>query len=142
MKAKTSDNLTEIIGKQKVVNKPEVLDRYSHDNSFAPPNPPRLVVRPRNTGDVQKVVMWANQTKTPLVPVSSGEPRFRGDTVPSAPDAVTEPVYEAPEASTPEPYPAETPPPPEPQVEESPEAPIEPSPAEDSPTGQAIWDFD
>jgi len=88
LKVKTSDNLTEIIGKQKVISKPEVLDRYSHDNSFTPPIRPRLVVRPRNTGDVQKVVLWANETKTPLVPVSSGEPRFRGDTVPSVPEAV------------------------------------------------------
>jgi hypothetical protein len=88
LKAKTSNSLTEIIGKQKVTNKSEVLDRYSHDNSFAPPIRPRLVVQPRNVDDVQKVVMWANQTGTPLVPVSSGEPRFRGDTVPSVPEAV------------------------------------------------------
>jgi hypothetical protein len=88
LKIKTSNNLAEIIGKGKVINKPGVLDRYSHDNSFAPPMPPRLVVQPRNAGDVQKVVMWANQTKTPLVPVSSGEPHFRGDTVPSVPEAV------------------------------------------------------
>jgi hypothetical protein len=78
----------EMLGKQKVINKPEVLDRYSHDNSFAPPMRPRLVVQPRNAGDVQKIVKWANQTKTPLVPVSSGEPHFRGDTVPSVPEAV------------------------------------------------------
>jgi FAD/FMN-containing dehydrogenase len=49
---------------------------------------PRLVVQPQNTDDVQKIVIWANQTKTPLVPVSSGEPHFRGDTVPSVPEAV------------------------------------------------------
>jgi len=88
LKVKTSSSLTEIIGKQRVINKSEILDRYSHDYSFTPPMRPRLLVRPRNTGDVQQVVTWANQTKTPLVPVSSGEPRFRGDTVPSAPDAV------------------------------------------------------
>jgi FAD/FMN-containing dehydrogenase len=88
LKVKTSNNLTEIIGKQKVISKPEVLDRYSHDNSFTPPMRPRLVVQPLNAGDVQKVVMWANQTGTPLVPVSSGEPHFRGDTVPSVPEAV------------------------------------------------------
>ncbi len=88
MKAKTSSDLADIIGKQKVITKPEVLDRYSHDNSFTPPMPPRLVVQPRDVDEVQKVVMWANQTKTPLVPVSSGEPRFRGDTVPSVPEAV------------------------------------------------------
>ena len=88
MKVKTSNNLTEVIGKEKVINKPEVLDRYSHDNSFTAPMRPRLVVRPRDADEVQKVVMWANQTGTPLVPVSSGEPRFRGDTVPSVPEAV------------------------------------------------------
>ncbi|MFC1911421.1 FAD-binding oxidoreductase [Chloroflexota bacterium] len=88
MKAKTSSNLTEIIGKQRVISKPEVLDRYSHDNSFTAPIRPRLVVQPRDGDEVQKVVVWANETKTPLVPVSSGEPRFRGDTVPSVPEAV------------------------------------------------------
>ena len=88
MKAKTSSNLTEIIGKQRVISKPEVLDRYSHDNSFTASIRPRLVVQPRDGDEVQKVVVWANQTKTPLVPVSSGEPRFRGDTVPSVPEAV------------------------------------------------------
>lgn len=78
----------EMIGKQKVINKQKILDRYSHDNSFTLPMQPRLVVQPRNADDVQKIVTWANQTKTPLVPVSSGEPHFRGDTVPSVPEAV------------------------------------------------------
>jgi hypothetical protein len=77
-----------MIGKQKVINKPGVLDSYSYDNSFIPPMRPRLVVRPRNADDVQKIVIWANQTRTPLVPVSSGEPHFHGDTVPSVPEAV------------------------------------------------------
>ena len=88
MKAKTSNNLTEIIGKQRVTSKSETLDKYSHDNSFTPPMRPRSIVRPRNVDEVQKVVVWANETKTPLVPVSSGEPRFRGDTVPSVPEVV------------------------------------------------------
>ncbi len=88
MKAKTSNDLTDIIGKQKVISKPGMLDRYSHDNSFTPPMRPRLVVQPRSADEVQKVVVWANQTGTPLIPVSSGEPRFRGDTVPSVPEAV------------------------------------------------------
>jgi hypothetical protein len=88
LKVKTSNNLTDMIGKQKVINKPGVLDSYSYDNSFIPPMRPRLVVRPRNADDVQKIVTWANRTRTPLVPVSSGEPHFHGDTVPSVPEAV------------------------------------------------------
>jgi FAD/FMN-containing dehydrogenase len=88
LNVKTSTNLTEIIGRQKTLKGHRVLDSYSHDNSFTPPMRPRLVVQPQNTDDVQKIVIWANQTKTPLVPVSSGEPHFRGDTVPSVPEAV------------------------------------------------------
>lgn len=88
MNVKASNRLMQIIGKGKVISKPDVLDRYSHDNSFARPMRPSLVVQPRRSDDVQKIVVWANETKTPLVPVSSGEPRFRGDTVPSVPEAV------------------------------------------------------
>jgi FAD/FMN-containing dehydrogenase len=88
LKVKATSSLTEIIAKQKVISKAEVLDRYSRDNSFTPPMQARLVVQPRNADDVQKIVAWANETETPLVPVSSGEPRFRGDTVPSVPEAV------------------------------------------------------
>ena len=88
MNVKTSNRLMQIIGKGKVINKPDVLDRYSHDNSFTRPMRPRLVVQPRRSDDVKNIVVWANETKTPLVPVSSGEPRFRGDTVPSVPEAV------------------------------------------------------
>jgi FAD/FMN-containing dehydrogenase len=88
LKVKATSSLTEIIAKQKVISKAEVVDRYCRDNSFTPPMQARLVVQPRNADDVQKIVAWANETETPLVPVSSGEPRFRGDTVPSVPEAV------------------------------------------------------
>jgi FAD/FMN-containing dehydrogenase len=37
---------------------------------------------------VQKLVKLANETMTPLVPVSSGPPHFRGDTVPGIGGAV------------------------------------------------------
>jgi hypothetical protein len=49
---------------------------------------PRLVVKPDNADQVQKIVGWANQTNTPLVPVSSGPPHFRGDTVPAVPGTI------------------------------------------------------
>jgi FAD/FMN-containing dehydrogenase len=41
------------------------------------------VVKPKNAADVQAIVKLANETATPLIPVSSGPPHFRGDTVPS-----------------------------------------------------------
>jgi FAD/FMN-containing dehydrogenase len=46
------------------------------------------VVKPKKAEDVQPIVNWAKKTKTPLVPVSSGPPRFHGDTVPGVPGAV------------------------------------------------------
>lgn len=49
---------------------------------------PSFVVNPKNAHEVEKIVMWANQTRTPLIPVSSGPPRFHGDTVPSTAEAV------------------------------------------------------
>jgi hypothetical protein len=62
---------------------PAVLDAYAKDISFANPVRPASVVRPRNAEEVQAIVQFANQNRTPLVPVSSGPPHFRGDTVPS-----------------------------------------------------------
>jgi FAD/FMN-containing dehydrogenase len=44
---------------------------------------PAGLVRVRSAEEVQRIVRFANETRTPLVPVSSGPPHFRGDTVPS-----------------------------------------------------------
>ncbi|MFH1491282.1 MAG: FAD-binding oxidoreductase [Pseudomonadota bacterium] len=80
--------LTEILGKGKVFDDPETLEAYAEDHSFALRLRPSFVVRPGNADEVQAIVRWANQTGTPLVPVSSGPPRFHGDTVPASAGAV------------------------------------------------------
>ncbi len=67
---------------------PAERDRYSQDMSFVNPVRPASVVRPKTAADIQRIVKFANQTGTPLVPVSSGPPHFRGDTVPSVGGAV------------------------------------------------------
>lgn len=77
------DELTKIVGKANVSDAPEDLDKYAKDESLVHPVRPRCIVKPGNTDEVQQVVNWANKTLTPLVPVSSGSPHFRGDTVPS-----------------------------------------------------------
>jgi FAD/FMN-containing dehydrogenase len=82
------EQLIRIVGKRNVLDDLETLDAYSKDHSFAPPRKPMFVVKPKNADEVQAVVMWANQTGTPLVPVSSGPPHFRGDTVPRVAGAV------------------------------------------------------
>ena len=61
-----------------------VLDTYASDISFVNAIKPTCVVKPRDTAAVQKLVKLANDTQTPLVPISSGPPHLRGDTVPGA----------------------------------------------------------
>ena len=74
--------LAKIVGSSNVLHGAKVLEQYSGDLSFAPKVRPRCVVRPGNVKEVQEIVKLAKETLTPLVPVSSGPPHFRGDTVP------------------------------------------------------------
>ena len=80
--------LETIVGKGNIVESEEMLEEYSGDMSFAPRVRPKCVVKVTSADAVTELIKWANATKTPLVPVSSGGPHFRGDTVPSAGGAV------------------------------------------------------
>ena len=80
--------LVEIMGANNVINEQAVLSEYSRDLSFMPTVRPRYVVKPENAKQVQQIVKWANETLTPLIPISSGPPHFRGDTIPSVGGAV------------------------------------------------------
>jgi FAD/FMN-containing dehydrogenase len=84
----TKEKLVKIVGATNVSDKQATLDEYSSDISFVNPVRPAYVVKPRNTDAVQKLVKLANKNQTPLVPVSSGPPHFRGDTVPGIGGAV------------------------------------------------------
>ena len=68
--------LEKIVGKSNVSDDQSVLDQYSTDVSFSKPLSPRFVVKVENAGQVEELVKWANETLTPLVPVSSGAPAF------------------------------------------------------------------
>ena len=80
--------LARIVGAGNVSSRAAVLDEYARDMSLVNPLRPACVVRPGNTADVEKIVKLAKETNTPLVPVSSGPPHFRGDTVPGIGGAV------------------------------------------------------
>jgi FAD/FMN-containing dehydrogenase len=80
--------LMEITGDGGFLIKPEFEAAYSLDHALKKPFSPFLQVRPKSVDEVQKIVLWANETQTPLVPVSSGGPHFRGDTDPSTPESV------------------------------------------------------
>jgi FAD/FMN-containing dehydrogenase len=80
--------LTEIVGAAYVADDDKLLESYSSDCSYAPKRKPWFVVRPKSAEEVQALVLWANRSETPLIPVSSGPPHLHGDTVPAAPEGV------------------------------------------------------
>ncbi|MBN1815316.1 MAG: FAD-binding oxidoreductase, partial [Anaerolineae bacterium] len=80
--------LLDIVGEVGVVDHPEIGESFSLDHDLIPPLKPCLTVKPKDVDEVQKIVLWANETHTPLVPMSSGGPHFRGDTLATAPESV------------------------------------------------------
>ena len=80
--------LIEIVGGANVCDDAATLDAHSKDMSFVNQARPAYVVKPHSAAEVKQLVAVANETLTPLVPVSSGPPHFRGDTVPSTGGAV------------------------------------------------------
>jgi FAD/FMN-containing dehydrogenase len=86
--AEKKDDLIKIVGAENVIDDTAAVDAYSSDHSFTPPMKPLMVAKPKNADEVQGIVSWANRTKTPLVPVSSGPPHFRGDSVPCSEGSV------------------------------------------------------
>jgi hypothetical protein len=80
--------LVSTVGAANVISTEAVLDRYAGDISFVNTIRPDFIVKPKNTDEIKKIVALARQTGTPLVPVSSGPPHFRGDTVPGVGGAI------------------------------------------------------
>jgi FAD/FMN-containing dehydrogenase len=80
--------LQDICGSENVLDDPEALAAFAEDQSFAEPKEPACIARPGSAEQVQGIVRWACDTGTPLIPVSSGAPHFRGDTVPTTENAV------------------------------------------------------
>jgi len=76
------EDLIAILGDANVFDTAELLEAYSNDMSFAPARQPAFVVKPKQAEEVQELVKWANRALMPLIPVSSGSPHFKGDTVP------------------------------------------------------------
>jgi hypothetical protein len=82
------EKLAKIVGPGNVIQEPAVLDSYAKGLSFVSSIRPDSVVKIRNVDDAARLVKLARETQTPLIPVSSGAPHFRGDTVPSVGGAV------------------------------------------------------
>jgi hypothetical protein len=77
-----NNRLKEILKPAQISDRPEILDKYTQDYSFHGKGSPSMVVFPDGKEEVQAIVRLAGETGTPLVPVSSGPPRFHAGTVP------------------------------------------------------------
>lgn len=82
------NQLEKIVGKKNVFDSPDMLDQYAGDATCHPRIRPGCVVKPGSAQEVQEIVKWANEASTPLVPVSSGAPHTREDTIPGMGGAV------------------------------------------------------
>lgn len=80
--------LADIVGSNNVLADHPVLTEFQGASGISQAFEPRCIVRPASTEEVRQIVAWANETSTPLIPVSSGPPHRRGDTAPGAPGGV------------------------------------------------------
>ncbi|MCP4752237.1 MAG: FAD-binding oxidoreductase [Proteobacteria bacterium] len=76
------EKLKKALSSEKISIDDDILKTYSEDLSFADPCTPDCVVYPETVEEIRDVVEIARGNLIPVVPVSSGAPRFRGDTVP------------------------------------------------------------
>ena len=72
------EKLEAIVGPGNVLQEPAILNEYARDMSFVNQVRPACVVKPTKAEDVQKIIQLANETKTALVPVSSGSRLISG----------------------------------------------------------------
>jgi hypothetical protein len=82
------EKLVEIVGPDNVKQEPAILGSYAKDISFVSSIKPDYVVKLQDGDQAGRLVKLARETRTPLIPVSSGPPHFHGDTVPTAGGAV------------------------------------------------------
>ena len=75
------ERLTAIVGAKRVRTDAKTLQKYSQDQSFVRPCLPDYVVFAEDVREVEEVLKAANDTKTPVVPVSSGM-NLRGAAIP------------------------------------------------------------
>jgi glycolate oxidase len=80
--AELKGRLSEFLGPEQISNRPELLEQYSSDKSFEVKGSPFLAVFPVRREQLQSIIKLACESHIPLVPVSSGAPHFRGDTIP------------------------------------------------------------
>jgi FAD/FMN-containing dehydrogenase len=85
---KLIDELKGIVGPENVFDDAAHLKDYSDQLSLFKTKSPSAVVLPGSSEEVQQLVKLANRRSIPLIPVSSGKPKLRGDSTPRIDGAV------------------------------------------------------
>lgn len=81
------DTMRKIVGPENVSDDSSRLREYEQTTLFDTMSP-CAVVMPRSTKEVVQIVELANRQSVPLIPVSSGKPRLRGESAPKVSDAI------------------------------------------------------
>lgn len=77
-----------IVGDENVSTDPRDLKEYSGTKTLNKTRTPACIVWPQTVDQVKQIVELANAKSIPIVPVSSGGPRLRGDTIPQSDNSV------------------------------------------------------
>ncbi|MEW6555289.1 MAG: FAD-binding oxidoreductase [Actinomycetota bacterium] len=77
-----------ILGGERVLADRQTTTSFASDESYTHGISPACVVKPASVEEVREIVLMAKDKGYALVPVSSGEPHSRGDTLPMAEGAI------------------------------------------------------
>ena len=72
-----NEKLVKIVGADNVNDEQSTLEEFSRDMSFVNSIRPVCVAKPKNSGAIQKIVKLANETLTPLLPVTGDSMTLR-----------------------------------------------------------------
>jgi hypothetical protein len=77
------ESLAKTIKPGNIISDESVLEKYSPGYGLASSGRPLMLVYPETKEQVKEIVKISNESRIPLVPVSSGKPHFHGGTIPS-----------------------------------------------------------
>ena len=88
MKENLINEIKQIAGEENVIQQKEQLEAFATDTSGRRGYEPQAIVTLHSVEEMEKLIHLAGEHEVPLIPVSSGTPHGRGDTVPTKPGAV------------------------------------------------------
>jgi len=82
------EELVNVLGEKNIIDDSKELVNYGGGRNFDLHIDPCFIAKPKDAGQVKKIIELANKTKTPIVPVSSGWPHVKGGSAPNIPEAI------------------------------------------------------